>query len=669
MDKLQPKTIFNQDSRERYQDAKMIGGNPNGIISFNQTPHKAAYGMYRTAISRLWFPSQVNTSKDKQNYSKLTPEEKRAFDLVLAQLITNDSIQTNQLMDGINRYITCPVTNALLATQAFQECYVEGTEILTKQGWKDFRDLTMEDYVAAYQDDESVLFEHPYQIINQPYQGPTYVLASNNYYQHVTPGHNLVYVKSMNDRHLCMQNREHYLWYAKAEDIELTDQLFPVAGIHDVPSGQHMLNPLEQLAIAWIFLGEPVKTSAPVGRLKQYLFKIKDPRHEVALENIIKQTGLSYEKHYRHTKRQVSFYLWTTMEFDKHLDWVNPLNRSSSWRRACLWELTKWNTDGIEEVSYQSRHFITDSNKLVDKVQYMAAISRTAAVVSDIHLVQKEVVITPDLMFRHASNFTKTEVPYTGNVVCCTVNSGKIVCRYKGNVFVSGNCVHSESYSVMAEDVAQDTERIFNMHNVDEELHRKNQAVENMYRRLYDKEEHNQYPTDTEILMVFVANQILEELIFPGGFSVGFMLEHKLKGCAEMFTEIAGDESNHVEIFKYIFRTVIKESFDNQIPELVNTKACELIKDMAEVEIRWLLYVTKGLLGYSEASIETFVRARANSICKNLGLSLIYPEQTGPNPIEDLIAQRLRTGVYESRTNFFEANPTEYQKNSLKMDY
>ena len=118
---LKPKFIFNQESKEEYGECTILNGQPNGIINFNKSPHKAAYGMLKTIYSRLWFPSQVNISKDKQNYVKLTTEEKAAFDLVLAQLITNDSIQTNQLMDGINRYITSPVVNSLLAGQAFQE--------------------------------------------------------------------------------------------------------------------------------------------------------------------------------------------------------------------------------------------------------------------------------------------------------------------------------------------------------------------------------------------------------------------------------------------------------------------------------------------------------------------------------------------------------------------
>lgn len=118
---MKPKKIFNQDSTERFEDAKIMNGNPNGIINYNRTPHDWARELYKKMLARTWFTEQINISKDKINYIKLTPEQKRAYDLVLAQLITNDSIQTNQLMDKINSFITSPVVNAALSRQSYEE--------------------------------------------------------------------------------------------------------------------------------------------------------------------------------------------------------------------------------------------------------------------------------------------------------------------------------------------------------------------------------------------------------------------------------------------------------------------------------------------------------------------------------------------------------------------
>lgn len=355
---LKSKEIFNQSSKERFQDAKVIGGDSNGIINFNQTPHQWATALYKNMLARTWFAEQVNISKDKVNYSKLTQDEKRMYDLVLAQLITNDSIQTNQLMDKMNSYITSPVINAALARQTFEES------------------------------------------------------------------------------------------------------------------------------------------------------------------------------------------------------------------------------------------------------------------------------------------------------------------------------LHSQSYAIMAEDIANDTDRIYNMHHHDEELRIKNQAVEDMYKYVFNniKEETEDAityykPRKEDLLMCFLANQILEELVFPGGFVAILSLDSKMPGSVEMITEIQKDETiSHVSLFMNIFRTCIKEEFNGEIPDEIKAKGRELIIKMTEAEKRWTKYATRGLLGFTDRTIDIFVESKANSVCKNLGFDLIY-EINDNNPLDKLLKKSLRGGGIESRTNFFESNSVEYTKGSLDDDF
>ena len=355
---MKQKQIFRQNSKERFEDAKILGGDPNGVINFNQTNHQWATSLYKKMCARTWFPGQINIAKDVIQYSSLTNEEKRTYNLVLSQLITNDSIQTNQLMDRINSYITSPVVNACISRQAFEESQ------------------------------------------------------------------------------------------------------------------------------------------------------------------------------------------------------------------------------------------------------------------------------------------------------------------------------HSESYSIMAEDIVKNTEVIYHMHEQDEELRIKNQSVEDMYESVFAQkiqEETDDYitikkPSKEDILMAFVANQILEELVFPGGFAALLSLENKMPGTTENIVEIMKDESlNHVPLFMQIFRTTIKEEYNGDIPEIVVTRATEFIKKMTDAEKRWTKYATKGLLGFTDASINVFVEGRANSVCNNLGLPLIYPKSEN-NPLEKLLKKSLRGGEMESRSNFFEVNSVEYTKGSLQVN-
>ncbi|HHD79705.1 MAG TPA: ribonucleotide-diphosphate reductase subunit beta, partial [Epsilonproteobacteria bacterium] len=54
-------------------------------------------------------------------YKNLTDAEKSAYDKVLAQLIFMDSLQTNNIIDNLNPFITSPEVNLILVRQAFEE--------------------------------------------------------------------------------------------------------------------------------------------------------------------------------------------------------------------------------------------------------------------------------------------------------------------------------------------------------------------------------------------------------------------------------------------------------------------------------------------------------------------------------------------------------------------
>ena len=126
---------------------------------------------------------------------------------------------------------------------------------------------------------------------------------------------------------------------------------------------------------------------------------------------------------------------------------------------------------------------------------------------------------------------------------------------------------------------------------------------------------------------------------------------------------------SHVPLFSYMFRTAVKESFNGVIPKEVEIKAVNLIKDMADAEKRWTKYVALGMLGFSEENINIFVENRANSVCRNLGLPKIYDTKNKPDSLNKILQTALKGGDYESRTNIFDVNATEYSKGTIIDDY
>ena len=115
------KKIYNPNSKEKTADRKIFGGDPTGIFELNDIKYQWAYNLWEVMLNNTWFPKEVDMTQDVSDYKRLTDSEKMAYDKVLAQLIFMDSLQTNNLIDNINPFITSPEINLILVRQAFEE--------------------------------------------------------------------------------------------------------------------------------------------------------------------------------------------------------------------------------------------------------------------------------------------------------------------------------------------------------------------------------------------------------------------------------------------------------------------------------------------------------------------------------------------------------------------
>jgi ribonucleoside-diphosphate reductase beta chain len=118
---MKRKDIYNPDSNENVNDRKIFGGNPTGIFELNNIKYQWAYNLWEMMLNNTWFPKEVDMTRDVNDYKNLTPAEKTAYDKALSQLIFMDSLQTNNIIDNINPYITAPEVNLIFVRQAFEE--------------------------------------------------------------------------------------------------------------------------------------------------------------------------------------------------------------------------------------------------------------------------------------------------------------------------------------------------------------------------------------------------------------------------------------------------------------------------------------------------------------------------------------------------------------------
>ena len=118
---MERKKVYNPDSEENVTDRQIFGGNPTGIFELNKIKYQWAYKLWDIMLNNTWFPKEVDLTGDVRDYKNLCEAEKNAYDKALSQLIFMDSLQTNNLIDNVNPYITSPEINLILVRQAFEE--------------------------------------------------------------------------------------------------------------------------------------------------------------------------------------------------------------------------------------------------------------------------------------------------------------------------------------------------------------------------------------------------------------------------------------------------------------------------------------------------------------------------------------------------------------------
>jgi len=118
---MQRKKIYNPESNESVNDRKIFGGNPTGIFELNKIKYQWAYNLWDMMLNNTWFPKEVDMTQDVRDYKLLTEQEKISYDKALSQLIFMDSLQTNNLIDNVNPFITSPEINLILVRQAYEE--------------------------------------------------------------------------------------------------------------------------------------------------------------------------------------------------------------------------------------------------------------------------------------------------------------------------------------------------------------------------------------------------------------------------------------------------------------------------------------------------------------------------------------------------------------------
>lgn len=159
---------------------------------------------------------------------------------------------------------------------------------------------------------------------------------------------------------------------------------------------------------------------------------------------------------------------------------------------------------------------------------------------------------------------------------------------------------------------------------------------------------------------IFAFGQCMEGTQFYGLFGMVLSLDRQRKfpGIGQMFRYTLRDESNHIELFRNLFRSLIDENPDIWTPQF-REELVDLMKEAVRLEkdfIRDCLPVAA--VGLSADEFSQYIDFIADRRLEGVGLPPLHPGITNPLPwLAEIMDVR-------KEQNFFEGRVTEYQKTS-----
>ena len=412
-------TVFNLNPNNQLKEPMFFGNNLN-LSRFDVQKYPIFEKLSNLMLSFFWRPEEVNITKDKNDFKNLTDAEQHVF--------------TSNLF--------------------YQTCLVEGTQVLTKQGWVNLTELNKGEAILIYDiNNNTTKWEVPSRIINQPYSGKVYEIKSNkgnSLHQIVTPDHRIPYIT----------RKTFFRKFITAEKFECKNSInVPLIGnfINGGKSKQNHLTPLERLMIATQADGHVKKRySGKRSGLVPIFFSFSKTRKIERLLRLAKECNFTVlykgERTYKgeNCKNEKLYKVYVPVIYNPHswkdFNWVDIGNVTSNWCKEFVEELVNW--DGSIYVKSSNYYCSTNRNcaLIAQTIGALAGYSARVLIRKDDrkdHFKDTYFVYFNKKQNRNGESITKKKRKYSGTVSCVTVSTGAFVVKYNNAISVTGNCLDS----------------------------------------------------------------------------------------------------------------------------------------------------------------------------------------------------------------------------------
>lgn len=321
-------------------------------------------------------------------------------------------------------------------------CFPDGAEILTENGFLDFRELEYTDKVAQYKKDGTIEFVHPNKIYEYDFDGELIDFKGGKEGQihiTVTPEHRLPYINDRGNFNI------------KTAQEMVNKPKFILSG--EVGDTGNNLSDYERLLIAFQADGsfstrDEEYTGKRTDTRPMRFPTLKKERKQKRLEEILEKLDFDYTKSNYEKGASYRISVPYTNTMSKTFDWVKLDNVSIGWCKSFIEELQYWdgNSNRKEIINYSST--IKENVDIVQAIAALCGMKTHYRLYNDKRVNRQPLhCLTIGLstkIFNLNEDLEKSTITYKGKVRCVNVNSGMFICRQYNRVMVTGNSEHSQ---------------------------------------------------------------------------------------------------------------------------------------------------------------------------------------------------------------------------------
>lgn len=655
--------IFNTEKTD-YEKPALFLGQSNGLIDTVNKCYPKIWDLYKFLKSIDWSETEFDFSPCNTEFKTCPRPVYEMMIKTLAWQWEADSVAGRNIVPIVAPFVSSSELWTAWSAVGANECLTGDHEVLTPAGWKRIDEVTMEDRVAQWNyETRAISFIHPEEVITRHYEGPLYHFkgVNNNLSQQTTANHRMpiVYPHGVNEA-----RREFRL----AQDVKYHGgNAIPVSGY--VGHGQAM-TPQEQLYAAVHFDGT---VSVDKENRAYYRFCFSSPEKIGRLFDLCKRAGWEIKEidsPFGNSSVSIFYVYPPEAEYNLKADtfnWIELDRIGYKWIMDLLEELVFWSAEATSQ-NKTLRYMSNDSSSAGKLAAMIHMVGFQASTIQQGNTYHISIVDKPYVI---GSTIVQSVTEYSGSTFCLSVPTGYFMVRHQNAVSVTGNCLHSLTYSEIVRNSFDHPDDILKEILAVKESFSRLEAVSAVMADTYETShrlalgfaERNQ-ATYNKIFMFVVAMYALERIQFMASFAVTFAIADTgmFQPIGSAVQKICQDEYEvHVQLNRAVLDYELQTDFGLKAFTHCRPLIETLINEVVQSELNWVDYLFsegRELAGMNSELLKAWVLYSAKEVYEYFAIKAPY-EIPKKNPIpfiEDWI-----------RIDAIQASPQENRANSYMV--